>query len=66
MEPAAPPLRKVPFFSLLMSNFLDSNHLAAFSSSTSSLIGSSSKHSDNRLGEENKGHQLLMKMGTSL
>uniref|UniRef100_H2T131 Calcium homeostasis endoplasmic reticulum protein n=1 Tax=Takifugu rubripes TaxID=31033 RepID=H2T131_TAKRU len=61
----SPPLRKLPFSSLLTSDFLDSNHSAALSSSTSSLIGSSSKHSDSRLGEENKGHQLLMKMGWS-
>lgn len=66
MVPVAPPLRKVPFSSMLMSDFLDSNHSAALCSSTSSLVGPSSKHSDYRLGEENKGHQLLMKMGTSL
>lgn len=35
----------------------------ALCSSTSALAAPPSKLSDTRLGEENKGHQLLMKMG---
>lgn len=61
-----PPLRKAPLCSVVVKDYQDYDQSSTLSSSTSSLIGPLSKHSDTRLGEENKGHQLLMKMGVLL
>lgn len=68
----APPLREFLHYSFIicfakkpLSCSVMMNFSRAFCSSTAVLGTTSSKlPADTRLGEENKGHQLLMKMGT--
>lgn len=62
----APPLRKHPLPSLTRVILCVLTKQLLSCSSTSATISGPSKMSDARLGEENKGHQLLMKMGVFL